>query len=549
MIRAEQIERLRRQPFDILVVGGGINGCAIARDAVLRGLRVALVERGDFASGASSRTSKLIHGGFRYLSRGHLGLVHEAVTERDRLRRRLAPNLVRPMPFLFALYRRGGVRPWQIRIGMHLYDLLASFRNVHPHRMLGRGETLSRVMSLKADGLVGAAWFYDCAMDDARLTLTVLRSAADFGLVAANYVRAEGFLLSRGRVQGIAARDEIGGRGFEVGARVVVNASGPWVDEVQNLADGGSQMLRKTKGIHLVLPAEKAPLRSAVVLVHPEDRRMMFAFPWGPVTIVGTTDSDHEGPPADCYATHEEAEYVLAALHHRLPGLGLQLSDVLTTYAGVRPLATDSEGRLDPSDVSREEIIRTLDNGLVTVAGGKFTTHRSVARKVMDRVCAVTRFNARHELRKRSPTADVPLFDSTDLLSGPRNEAIEHLLSRYGSRGEWVLRRMLEAPEEGRPLADGLPYRWAEVDYILDHEMPVTLRDMLQRRIPLAMVSPTAARACATAVARRMGERLGWDEATTRRNVADFEEEIARNQAALRRSSPDATPSPGDSAA
>ncbi|MBI2059125.1 MAG: glycerol-3-phosphate dehydrogenase/oxidase [Nitrospirae bacterium] len=536
MLRAENVERLRRQHFDLIVVGGGINGCAIARDAVLRGLKTALVEKGDFASGTSSRTSKMIHGGFRYMEQGHFGLVHEAVSERDRLRRRLAPGLVRPLPFLFPMYRDSRAKPWMMRMGMAIYDALAAFRNVDRHKMLPTGEALEWAPGLRTEGLLASGLFYDCSMDDARLTLTVLRSASEFGLVAANYLRVVRFTEDRSRVTGVVVQDGPEGQEFSVRGRMVVNAAGPWVDDVQRLVHEPEHLLRKTKGIHLIVPKETFPLRCAVGMAHPGDRRLMFAVPWESAILVGTTDTDYQAAAEDAYATPKEVDYLLEAIHHYFPGVLFGKDGVMTTYSGVRPLAASEDPRLKPSQVSREEVIRVGSNGVLSVAGGKFTTHRRISEKVLDMICRRTDLMPPVWARKRSRTTDVPLFPPDELLRASTTERLDHLLHRYGTRAGTIIRTILENPDSGRPLVSGLPYTWAEIDHAIREEMAETLIDVLYRRLPLALVNPAASGALAPAVAARMAELKGWTKGEIQKQVGDFTQEIDRNRACLRES-------------
>lgn len=532
--REEQIDRIRKRKFDLLVIGGGINGCAIARDAALRGLKVALVEKDDFASGTSSRTSKMIHGGFRYMEQGRFGLVHESVTERDRLRRTLAPRMVRPLPFLFPIYRNFKARPWQMRIGMNIYDTLAAFRNIQRHRMLSPAETLRHVPQLRPEGLQAGGYFHDCSMDDARLTLTVLRSAVDFGACAANYLKASRVVTRNGSVSGAVVRDVLGRSEIMIEARVVVNAAGPWVDEVREDAGTPGHLLRKTKGVHIVFPRERLPLPCAIGIVHPRDRRLMFAFPWEHVSIVGTTDTDFTELPDGVAATREEADYLIEAVHHVLPGVELELRDASTSYAGVRPLVSGDDPEARPSQVSREEVIRVNDRGLVTVAGGKFTTHRKIAEKVMNMICRSPKAPDHRWAALSSRTRNLPLFESTELLSGPTTPLLDHLMHRYGTRAVEPVRMIFERPELGAPILEGLPYVWAEIDYAAEREMAESLSDVLFRRVPLALMDPAGAKKVAPAVAGHMGALRGWSEDRGRKAVRTFQQELAANRAFLR---------------
>src|SRR5207253_319807 len=345
------------EALDVLVVGGGINGAGIARDAAMRGLRVALVERGDLASGTSSRSSKLIHGGLRYLEQGDVRLVLEAVRERERLQR-LAPHLVRPQEFVFPLYRGGPLGPLKLAVGLWAYDLLAGFWNVRRHRMLSPKAVAEAEPALLRDGLCGAGQYWDCRTDDARLVLETALSAAAEGALIVSYAEVAGFVKEGGRIAGARVVDRLGGGEVIARARVVVNAAGPWVDRVAALdAPETPPRLRLTKGVHVVVPRERVGNRAAIVLSAVADRRVMFVIPWGAHTLVGTTDTDHLcGPDVPPAVEPSDVAYLLDTVNHYFPAARLVPADVVGAFAGLRPLvAPRGKATMSPSAVSREE--------------------------------------------------------------------------------------------------------------------------------------------------------------------------------------------------
>src|SRR5262245_6581827 len=385
--RRRVLTTLGSEAFDLLIVGGGINGAGIARDAVLRGLRTALVDRADFASGTSSRSSKLIHGGLRYLEEGHVRLVLESVRERERLRR-LAPHLVRPQEFVFPLYSGVNLHPLKLAAGLWAYDLLAGLWNVRRHRMVGARGILEAEPALRSDGLRGAGIYWDYRTDDARLVVETMLSAVDAGAVVLSYAEVTGFVKEGGQITGARIADRMGRGEITVRARVVVNAAGPWVDKVAALDATSAPRLRLTKGVHVIVPRARVGHRAAIVLNAVADGRVMFVIPWGEHSLVGTTDTDHSGGP-DTPPQVEPADvsYLLDTVNHYFPAAHLTPDDVVSAFAGLRPLvAPPPTAGLSPSDVSREEEVFTSPSGLITIAGGKLTTYRLIAAGVVDGV-------------------------------------------------------------------------------------------------------------------------------------------------------------------
>jgi glycerol-3-phosphate dehydrogenase len=522
--RRAALEALGGEPFDVLVVGGGINGAGIARDAALRGLHTALVERGDFASGTSSRSSKLIHGGVRYLEQGHVRLVLESVRERERLQR-LAPHLVRPQEFLFPVYRGGPLGLLKLAAGLWAYDLLAGFWNTRRHRMLGRRAVEAAEPTLRREGLCGAGQYWDCRTDDGRLVLETVLSAAGAGAVVLSYAEVAGFVKEGGRLTGARVADRIGGGEVLARARVVVNAAGPWVDRVVALDAPAPPRLRLTKGVHLVVPRARIGHRAAVVLHAVSDGRVMFVIPWGEHSVVGTTDTDHPGgPDVPPVAEPADVAYLLDTVNHYFPAAQLGPDDVVSAFAGLRPLvAPRAGGGVDPSSVSREEEIFTSASGLISIAGGKLTTYRLVAATVVDRVTQALRRAGDARRFRPSPTGEVPLPGGTATpdaavaaaLSrdghGLTPAVIDHLADRYGSRLGEVLERLDHDRQLAEPIVPGLPDPRAEVVQAVEQEWALTLEDVLRRRTQVALRDVAGGAQAAAAVAALMARPLGWD--------------------------------------
>ena len=540
--RAAHWSALAGETWDLLVVGGGITGAAAARDAALRGLRVALVEAGDFAQGTSSRSSRLVHGGLRYLESFDFHLVFEASAERRRLLA-LAPHLVHPLPFLFPLYRGGPVPPWKLRAGMLLYDALSLFRNIAPHRMLSRARVRDEEPGLATESLLAAARFWDGSVDDARLTLANARGAHEAGAAVVSRAEVVGFLQGADGMRGARVRDCLGpGREtVEVRARVVLNATGPWSDTLRRLADPGAPpRLRPTKGVHIMLRRERVGNRQAVIFRSVVDGRVMFVLPWGAYTYVGTTDTDFAGTPGQVRADPEDVRYLLDSANALFPAARLTEADVLSTWAGVRPLLAPhrsaSEG-LAAGATSREHEIWWDRTGLLNIAGGKLTTYRVMAKEAADR--AATELRRRHGVRAgHASTADLPLPGAPD---GPweafqrtvreratslnlSDDVAAHLARAYGEDALEILAAIEADRALGEPIVDGHPYRWAEVPHAVRREMALTLEDVLVRRLHLFYEAEDGGLSAAREVAERMAreEGIGWDGAKAARQVEAY---------------------------
>lgn len=508
--------RLARHPFDLLVIGGGIVGAGIARDAALRGLSVALVEQGDFVSGTSSKTTKLIHGGIRYLEQYDFSLVREACRERRTLLR-LAPHLIKPLPFLIPIFR-GGPRPaWKVWAGVTLYDWLAGRARLGPHGFYGARRLRQREPLLAEPSIVGGARYFDAQMDDVRLCLENLLAAEGQGAVVVNYAKVVQFRCQAGQVSG-AEVEVVGGGSRLVQARVVVNATGPWADRLRRLADPKAQpIVRGTKGIHLVYP--KLPIERAFVLSAHRDGRIFFLIPWREWTLIGTTDTDFDESPERARATAGDVAYLLEETNRLLPGLNLKRDRIVTTFAGVRPLVATGDGGRVPWHISRSHLIHEDASGLLTVAGGKYTTYRAIAEEVVDLVLK--------RLGKApipSRTAEVPLVPGASFENGAR-----HLVELYGARCHAVLDLIRREPSLAAPLCGSHPHLKAQVRYAVEQEAAVTLSDVMWRRLEVAW-APCQGLDCAQAAAEVMADRLGWDSHGLRRQVETYCAEVLANQ-------------------
>jgi glycerol-3-phosphate dehydrogenase len=557
--RDSVIHTLAAGPLDVLVIGGGITGAGAALDAASRGLRVGLVEARDLAAGTSSRSSKLIHGGLRYLEQGDFKLVKEALRERDLLVSRLAPHLVRPVPFLYPLYRKVVERPY-VGAGLVLYDAMEGVKRPVPHhRHLTTRGALRRAPALRPERLAGAMMYYDAQVDDARYTVTVARTAARYGAHVLTRASAVSLLRDGSRVTGAVVRDEESERAFDVRAARVIVCAGVWSDLV-HAASGvrAGYQVRMSKGVHLVMP--RSAIDADTGMIVRTSKSVLFFIPWDSRWIVGTTDTDWSGDRAEPAATAEDVDYILREAN-RVLARPLTRADVLAVYAGLRPLVAppaSSPGPAGPGDkaagqdkpttkLSREHVVDTPLPGLASIAGGKFTTYRLMARDVVD--AAVADLDLPGPVPP-SVTGLLPLLGADGLpavrASAGRLAAdydvplavTAHLIARYGSLAPEVLDLIRADKTLGRPLADGHPYVRAEVAYAVTHEGALHVEDVLARRVRLLIESSDAGAAAAPEVVTIMAGLLGWHR---RRRAAELQRYLgfaAANSAALRAPAP-----------
>jgi glycerol-3-phosphate dehydrogenase len=516
--RAAALAALPTADLDVLVVGGGITGVGIARDAALRGLSVALLEAVDFAAGTSSRSSKLIHGGVRYLQQGDLGLVREAASERARLRR-IAPHLATPLLMVMPTYGRG--MHLKLGAGLWTFEKIAAVDASERHAMWSRTEALTEEPCLAADRLHGAAAFVEYLTDDARLVLATVAGAVAAGALCANHVEVT--RIDRGA---ITARDVLSDAVVTARARVVVNAAGPWVEEIWRRAGTtAGRGLQLTKGIHLVVDHARLPLRHAVVM-QARDRRSVFAVPRDGVTYIGTTDTLFDAPALHPAITADDVDYLLDAARRTFAGPPLERSDVLASWVGLRPLLRE-EGKA-PSEISRkDEIAVDPASGLISIAGGKLTTARRMAERVVDLV-----FDRLGRTRPPCPTDSVPLpgGEPTALDPGrlaarlPQLSATEaaRMFRLHGGGCERILARVAERPAAGE-MVPGLPgVLRAEIEHALDDEMALTLEDLLERRTRSLSFDRHQGLEGVEAAATIAAERLGWDARRTEGEIAAY---------------------------
>ncbi len=496
-------------PWDILVIGGGITGAGILREATRLGMRTLLVEQRDFAWGTSSRSSKLVHGGFRYLKQGQLMLTRHSVHEREQLLHE-GPGLIDPLGFLLTVYKGDFPGRWTFEMGLTVYDLLAlrwdhayyspqDFRLLAPH--------------VSQDDLQGGFRFGDAQTDDARLTFRVIREAAADGATALNYVKAQSLIMVDGDVQGVVLDDIVAGRQASAKARVVVNATGSWADMLRIQA-GGEPHLRPLRGSHLIFPAWRLPVAQAVSFLHPFDHRPVFIFPWEKVTLVGTTDVDHSASlDKEPAISPEEVAYLMAAVDYQFPSLAIQLSDVISTYAGVRPII--GRGKHKPSEESRDHVIWD-EHGLYTVTGGKLTTFRLIA---LDLLKAI-----RNRLPDMpEPSHDMPVLNPIDQdLPGCddlRDACRRRLLGRYGADAIALVTAAHPGEMETIPWTD---YLWAELRWSAGSEGVCHLDDLLLRRTRLGLILPHAAEFILPQVKLVCQSELGWSEQRWQQELSTY---------------------------
>ena len=540
--RRTDLDAVAAQPVDLLVIGGGVTGAGVARDAAMRGFSTALVDAGDFGRGASSRSSRLVHGGLRYLEHGWLRLVFESSRERAILLR-IAPHLVRPAPFLFPVHAASRVGRWTLGAGLWLYDALSLFRNVHAHRSLGRTGVRRLEPALRDQDLLGGAVYWDAQCDDARLTLATARSAHRHGARVANYAAVTGLEKASGRVRGTVVEDRLTGERRTLHAHVVVNATGPWTDAVRRLDEpSATPLLRPTKGSHVVVPRHRIGHTEALTLTSPLDGRVMFVLPWGDFSIIGTTDTDVAEVLDEPLADSADVTYLLRSANAYFPNARLNPDDVVAAWAGYRPLL-DVPGTLSTAAVPREHRIVEGASGLITVAGGKLTTYRSMAAEVVDVVARRLRGVDGRRLPRSAATGTEPLPGGEvadvgllvrDLVDEGLDEGLAGALAgRYGSEAAAVANLVRREPALGEPIVPGLPVIAAEVVHQARREMAMTVADVMIRRTHLYHTHPDQATDEASAVARLLGRELGWNDTTAEGQAQAYRDEAARMRRAI----------------
>ena len=522
--RAAAWERLGSEQFDVVVIGGGVVGAGCALDAATRGLKVALVEARDFASGTSSRSSKMFHGGLRYLEQLEFGLVREALHERELSLTTLAPHLVKPLPFLFPLTKRVWERPY-IAAGIFLYDQLGGAKSVPAQRHLTKSGALRLAPGLKRSSLIGGIRYYDTVVDDARHTMMVARTAAHYGAVVRTSTQVVSLLREGDRVVGVAIRDSEDGAVTEVHGHVVINATGVWTDEIQALSrERGRFRVRASKGVHIVVPRDR--IVSEVAIILRTEKSVLFVIPWGTHWIIGTTDTDWNLDLAHPAATKVDIDYILNTVNTVL-ATPLTHDDIDGVYAGLRPLlAGESE---ETSKLSREHAVAVPSPGLVAIAGGKYTTYRVMAADAVDAAAEFIPTRVAPSITEKVPLMGADgyfaLVNQTQSV-GARYDLhpyrVRHLLDRYGSLIDEVLQLAVDRPELLEPITEAPVYLRVEAAYAAAAEGALHLEDILSRRMRISIEYPHRGVDCAREVAETVAPILNWSPADVDREVATY---------------------------
>jgi glycerol-3-phosphate dehydrogenase len=515
--------------FDLVVIGGGITGAGVARDAASRGMSVALVEANDFAVGTSSRSSKLIHGGIRYLENLEFGLVFEALSER-RLLFEIAPHLVHPLRFVLPLYSGGRVGMFKMGLGMWLYDALSMFEAPELHERLNPSETTERIGLLRAEGLLGSYVYSDAYMDDDRLVIETLRSAVKQGALAVNYVKADSAEIIDGQVRAIGVTDQLTQKKFKIRGRHFVSSVGPWTDTVAtNLLKTWKPVLRPSKGVHLTFARDRLPLDQAVVMAADKEKRIVFGIPRHEMVIIGTTDTDYSGDPSDVSTTAEDVNYLLGVAKEYFPGAKLTSLDIIASYAGVRPLIDD--GAETESKTSREHLIVRDSRNITFVAGGKYTTYRRMAEQTVEAALESKSYTLNDQIRFARNATKVPLnnlatveklneaslfVDEWARESGLAKQDVELLINRHG----WEAFHLLNSKLIGTTSQEKL---WgAEANHAIKSTMCMHLVDFYMRRAPLFLSRPDHGLGMLEHLSHVFANssELGWSETERRQEVA-----------------------------
>lgn len=558
--REQSLRRFREETFDLLIIGGGITGAAAARDAAARGLKVALVEKGDFASGTSSRSSKLIHGGLRYLENFEFGLVFEALAERSLLLK-TAPHMVRPLPFFLPVYQDDPHGRFKLNLGLWLYDLLALFRTPGFHRNLSRDQILQAIPFLRQEGLQGGLRYYDASMWDDVLVIETLRAAHGSGAAIANYVEAVGPYWAGERITGFRLRDreQPAGRGeIDIKARRTVICAGPWTDLVgSTLSSRWKNWLKPSKGVHLIFPLSKLPIPGAMVMSHPSDGRISFVIPrpdfGAGVVIVGTTDSPITGDPGSVEVEKSDVDYLMALLSRYFPELGLSTEDIISAYVGVRPLTGAIEGEENASlqKISREHTIGPGPGGTLLVAGGKYTTHRRMGEEIVDAVLSSWREDVRLgradgmpspllAAKTESPVNPKALASAVAMAQARAKaaglEIPKELFERYGAEAMDVVEIQSSSPlasirRAGVSDPEGFPLLEAQLRYNLRTGMVLHLEDFYFRRVPLYAARADHGAPWVDSLARVWAEERGMGAEQTEAEIKRLQDVIAAHSA------------------
>lgn len=530
------IQQLSDSSFDLLVIGGGITGAGIALDAASRGLKVALIDMQDFAAGTSSRSTKLIHGGLRYLKQLEFKLVAEVGKER-KIIHKIAPHLTKPEPMLLPLIKNGSLNKVSARIGMWIYERMAGVNKNEWHRFLNKERTLATEPLLRKDNLTGGILFYEYRTDDARLTIEVIKEAVERGVVALNYIKATSFIYKNNIIFGAKVTDQLSGEEFEINAKYVVNASGPWVDELANLESKRTEnKLMITKGVHFVIDWKKLPVKQSLYF-DTHDKRMLFIIPREGKTYIGTTDTFYKGNMINPRITEEDRTYLLKCLNDFFPNNKLNESDIQSAWAGLRPLICKSSK--GPSEISRKDEMFESDSGLLTIAGGKLTGYRKMAQRVVDRIAGkiiskegksisecITQ-NIQLSGGKINDSLDFSEYKKRQIIKGVSiglsSEDAETLIYRYGSNDTEIYKIIEQLKNEKHELPILIR---AQVVYAIQHEMCVTISDFLIRRTGSLYFNIGMVKQWKAEILQYMQAILNWDNELTNKFESEFQKAI-----------------------
>lgn len=521
--RIQNLKKMRSQEFDLVVIGGGINGAGVARDASARGMSVALIEARDFASGTSSKSSKLIHGGIRYLENMEFKLVFEALSERAHLFE-MAPHLVHPLRFMIPLYQDSRVGMFKMGLGMWLYDALALFQTPEMHERLNAQESMARMPALRRNNLLGSYIYSDAYMDDDRLVHETMRAANENGALCANYVKATGASFKEGKVREVECEDALTNEKFSIKARHVISSTGPWTDQLGHkiLADW-KNILRPTKGVHLTFPKHRLPLSSAVVMAAEKSERIVFGIPRHDMIIVGTTDTDFKESPENVSCTADDVRYLLSVTDQYFPGAEIKHQDIIASYAGVRPLVHD--GSATEGKTSREHVIIHDERGITFVAGGKYTTYRLMCKQTVDRALESFPFEERLKFGKSDTVRPLNEYTGPEVYhqaqalasvwaadTGRPPEEMKLLTERYGQEAAEILNKY---PSQ-------YTYWQLEAAQAIDSTMCLHMSDFYSRRVPLFLGHRNHGAQFIEEVGRVFQEKLGWSDEQLKRQKQEL---------------------------
>jgi glycerol-3-phosphate dehydrogenase len=533
VVRRQNIELMQNSQFDLCIIGGGINGAGVARDAASRGMKVALVEAHDFASGTSSKSSKLIHGGIRYLENMEFHLVFEALSERSRLFE-MAPHLVHPLRFMIPVYENSRVGMFKMGVGMWLYDALSLFQAPELHERLNAAESLRRMPTLQPHQLKGSYVYSDAYMDDDRLVHETLRAANELGALCANFVKATGAAFNQhGKIESVECEDQLTKNKFSIRAKHVISCAGPWTDELgPKILSDWKNILRPTKGIHLTFQKSRLALSSAVVMGAEKGDRIIFGIPRHEMVIIGTTDTDFPGSPDQVVATPEDVKYLLEVTSSYFPGANITAKDIVATYAGVRPLVKDDSA--SAGKTSREHVILDDDRGYTLVAGGKYTTYRLMSEQVVQHSLKFFDFNERARYGKTDTTRPLNSYTSQESYdqalssvavwareTGRSEDDVLKLAQRYGMEAAEILHRY----------SVDYNYWQLEAAQAIDHTLCLNLVDFYARRVPLFLADAGHGLSELENIVEVFQQKLAWTETETQKQKQNLQNYMQRELA------------------